>query len=76
MTEEKKETKTVFDQTTVKHMKLKNRLFLCPCIHTVPKIESIVQNGIAFVTTEGCIISDFVLSKLQPEGPFRIDSDE
>ena len=76
MAEEKKETKTVFDQTTVKHMKLKNRLFLGPCIHTVPKIESIVQNGIALVTTEGCIISDFVLSKLQPEGPFRIDSDE
>ena len=28
------------------------------------------------VTTEGCIIGDFVLSKLQPEGPFRIDTDE
>ena len=28
------------------------------------------------VTTEGCIVGDFALTKLQPEGPFRIDSDE
>lgn len=65
--------KTVFDETTLKNLKLKNRVFLGPCIHTAPKIESIVKNDIALVTTEGCIIGDFVLSKLQPEGPFRID---
>lgn len=76
MADEKKESKTVFDETTLKNLKLKNRVFLGPCIHTAPKIESIVQNGIALVTTEGCIVGDFVLSKLQPEGPFRIDTDE
>ena len=28
------------------------------------------------VTTEGCIVGDYAFSKLQPEGPFRIDTDE
>ena len=28
------------------------------------------------VTTEGCIIGDYAFTKLQPEGPFRIDTDE
>ena len=68
--------KTAFDKTTVKHMKLKSRVFLGPCIHTAPKIEAIVQNEVAMVTTEGCIIGDYLFTKLQPEGPFRIDSDE
>ena len=69
-------TKTAFDETTLKNMKLKNRVFLGPCIHTAPKIESIVQNDVAMVTTEGCIIGDYAFTKLQPEGPFRIDTDE
>ena len=30
----------------------------------------------ALVITEGAIVGDFTLSSLQPEGPFRIDSDE
>ena len=69
-------TKTAFDETTVKHMKLKNRIFLGPCIHVASKIESIVKNDVAMVTTEGCIIGDFEFTKLQPDGPFRIDTDE
>jgi 2,4-dienoyl-CoA reductase-like NADH-dependent reductase (Old Yellow Enzyme family) len=28
------------------------------------------------VTTEGCIVGDFALTQLQPDGPFRIDTDE
>ena len=28
------------------------------------------------VTTEGCIVGDYAPTKFQPEGPFRIDSDE
>ena len=28
------------------------------------------------VTTEGCIVGDYAFTKLQPEGPFRIDTDE
>ena len=26
--------------------------------------------------TEGCIVGDYTFSKMQTEGPFRIDSDE
>ena len=73
---EKQCTKTVFDKTTLKNLKFKNRVFLGPCTHTPEKIESIVKNDISMVTTEGCIVGDFALTKLQPEGPFRIDTDE
>ena len=76
MAENQKNIKTAFDETTLKNLKLKNRIFLGPCIHTAPKIESIVKNDIAMVTTEGCIVGDYAFSKLQPEGPFRIDTDE
>ena len=73
---EKQCTKTVFDKTTLKNLKFKNRVFLGPCTHNPEKIESIVKNDISMVTTEGCIVGDFALTKLQPEGPFRIDTDE
>ena len=76
MAEEQKDIKTIFDETTLKNVKLKNRVFLGPCIHVASKIENIVKNDIAMVTTEGCIVGDFALSKLQPDGPFRIDTDE
>ena len=76
MAEEQKDIKTIFDETTLKNAKLKNRVFLGPCIHVASKIENIVKNDIAMVTTEGCIVGDFALSKLQPDGPFRIDTDE
>ena len=76
MVENQKNIKTAFDETTLKNLKLKNRVFLGPCIHTAPKIENIVKNDIAMVTTEGCIVGDYAFSKLQPEGPFRIDTDE
>ena len=82
MKEDKKESnpsekaKSVFDSTTLKNLKFKNRVFLGPCIHTAPKIEKIVENDVSMVTTEGCIIGDYAFTKLQPEGPFRIDTDE
>ena len=76
MEEDKKNNKTVFDETTLKNLKLKNRVFLGPCIHVAQKIENIVKNDVAMVTTEGCIVGDFALTKLQPDGPFRIDTDE
>ena len=75
MAENEKNIKTAFDETTLKNLKLKNRIFLGPCIHTAPKIESIVKNDIAMVTTEGCIVGDYAFSKLQPKWPFRIDTD-
>ena len=73
---EKQCSKTVFDKTTLKHLKFKNRVFLGPCTHTPEKIKSIVKNDISMVITEGCIVGDFALTKLQQEGPFWIDSDE
>ena len=75
MSEEKK-IKSAFDETTVKNLKLKNRIFLGPCTHMPSKIENIVKNDVSLVTTEGCIVGDYAFTKLQPEGPFRIDTDE
>ena len=72
----KKKNKSVFDETTLKNLKLKNRVFFGPISHTAEKIENIVKNDVALVITEGAIVGDFTLSSLQPEGPFRIDSDE
>ena len=72
----KKKNKSVFDETTLKNLKLKNRVFFGPISHTAEKIENIVKNDVALVITEGSIVGDFTLSNLQPEGPFRIDSDE
>ena len=57
-------------------MKLKSRVFLGPITHLPQKLEAVVKNNVALVTTEGCIVGDFSPSKLQTEGPFRIDSDE
>ena len=68
--------KSVFDETTLKGLKLKSRVFLGPITHSSQKIEAIVSNGVALVTTEGAIVGDYTFSKLQAEGPFRIDSDE
>ena len=72
----KKITKTVFDETTLKNLKLKNRVFFGPISHTAERIENIVKNNVALVITEGAIVGDYTFTKLQPEGPFRIDSDE
>ena len=72
----KKKNKSVFDETTLKNLKLKNRVFFGPISHLAEKIENIVKNDVALVITEGAIVGDFTLSSLQPEGPFRIDSDE
>ena len=72
----KKNPKTVFDETTLKNLKLKNRVFFGPICHVPEKIEAIVKNDVAFVITEGAVVGDYTFSKLQPDGPFRIDSDE
>ena len=72
----KKSNKSVFDETTLKNLKLKSRVFLGPITHLPEKIESIVKNKVAIVLTEGCIVGDYTFSKMQTEGPFRIDSDE
>ena len=62
-----KKYKTAFDETTLKNRKLKSRIFLGPCTHTPSKIENIVKNGVAMVTTEGCIVADYAPTKFQPE---------
>ena len=72
----KKNKKSIFDKTTLKNLKLKNRVFFGPISHVAEKIENIVKNDVALVITEGAVVGDYTFSKLQPEGPFRIDSDE
>ena len=72
----KKNNKNVFDETTLKNLKLKNRVFLGPISHSIQKIEEAVKNDVALVITEGSVVSDYTPWNLQPEGPFRIDSDE
>ena len=72
----KKNIKNIFDETTLKGLKLKNRILLGPSSHNIEKIENIVKNDVSLVITEGCIVGDFALTNLQPEGPFRIDNDE
>ena len=72
----KKSNKSVFDETTLKNQKLKSRVFLGPITHLPEKMEAVVKNGVALITTEGCIVGDYSFSKLQAEGPFRIDNDE
>ena len=75
MKDDKKESnpsekvKSVFDSTTLKNLKFKNRVFLGPCIHTAPKIEKIVENDVSMVTTEGCIIGDYAFTKRNQKVP-------
>ena len=72
----KKNSKSIFEETTLKNLKLKNRVFFGPISHVAEKIENIVKNDVALVITEGAVVGDYTFSKLQPDGPFRIDSDE
>ena len=65
----KKFNKSVFDETTLKNLKLKNRVFFGPISHTAERIENIVKNDVALVITEGAVVGDYIFSKLQPEGP-------
>ena len=72
----KKNIKNVFDETTIKNLKLKNRVFLGPITHNIEKIEKIVKNNISLVVTDGAAVGDFSISYFQPEKPFRIDDDK
>ena len=42
----RKTAKSVFDETTLKNLKLKNRVFFGPISHTVKRIESTVKNDV------------------------------
>ena len=68
--------KNVFDETTLKNLKLKNRVFFGPITHDIEKIETAVKNDVALVITEGAIVGDHKISSVQPEGPLIIDKDE
>ena len=64
--------KGVFDETTLKNLKLKNRVFFGAIIHDLEKIEKIAQNDVALIITDGAIVGD-----LPPnEKVFRVDKDE
>jgi len=68
--------KNLFDKTTLKNLKLKNRVFFGPITHDIQKIETAVKNEVALVITEGAIVGDHKVSTVQPEGPLIIDKDE
>ena len=72
----KKNNKNIFDETTLKNLKLKNRIFFGPIIHDAKKIENIVKNDVALVVTDGAVVGDLPNSKSLPNQIFRIDSDE
>ena len=44
--------------------------------HNLEKIESVAQNDVALIVTEGCMVGDFYPTPLQNWGPFRVESDE
>ena len=72
----KKDNKSIFDETTLKNLKLKNRVFFGPIIHDAQKIENIAKNDVAFVITDGAVVGDLPNSDSQTNKLFRIDSDE
>ena len=72
----KKNKKNIFDKTTLKNLKLKNRVFFGPIIHDAQKIENIAKNDIALVITDGAVVGDLDNSKSQTNQFFRIDRDE
>ena len=71
-----KKNKNVFDETTLKNLKLKNRVFFGAISHDPKKIEAVAKNEAALIVTEGCMVGDFYPTPLQNGGPFRVDSDE
>ena len=71
----KKNTKNLFDKTTLNNLKLKNRIFFGPITHDIKKIESIIKNDVALALTDGAIVGD-ASTKLKKEGTFMIDDDK
>jgi len=67
--------KGVFDETTLKNLKLKNRVFFGAIIHDLQKIEKIAQNDVALILTDGAIVGDLPPS-VDNEKIFRVDKDE
>jgi len=68
-------SKSVFDETTLKNLKLKNRVFFGAIIHDLQKIEKIAQNDVALILTDGAIVGDLPPS-VDNEKIFRVDKDE
>ena len=68
--------KGVFDKTTLKNLKLKNRVFFGPITHDIEKIETAAKNDVALVITEGAIVGDHNISTVEPVGPLIIDKDD
>ena len=47
--------KDVFGKTTLKNLKLKNRVFFGPITHDIEKIEPAAKNDVALVIIEGAV---------------------
>ena len=69
-------TKTIFDKTTLKNFKLKNRLFFGAITNNVQKIETLSQNGVSLIVTLGASVGDYSHSAFEEDEAFRVDSDE
>ena len=78
--------KSVFDETKLKNLKLKSRVFLGPVFDYsfingkftekgLKNYETLAKNNIALFVTEGMVIGDYCPSPLKKE-VFRIDNDE
>ena len=73
---QKRSNKSVFQETTLKSLKLKNRVFCGAISYDFQKIETIVKNDVDLVLTGCSAFGDFDPTPLVKEKPFRIDSDE
>ena len=71
----KNKNKGVFDKTTLKNMKLKNRVIFGSITHDIKKIEEVIKNNVSLVITDGAIVGD-VSTKLKKEGTFIADNDD
>ena len=71
----KDKNKGVFDKTTLKNMKLKNRVIFGSITHDIKKIEEVIKNNVSLVITDGAIVGD-ASTKLKKEGTFMVDNDD
>ena len=71
----KKINKDVFDEITLKNLKLKNRVIFGAISYDLKKIEAIAQNDVALIITTGFIVGEYPSSGEKNEIP-RIDDDK
>ena len=71
-----KNHKNLFEEVTLKNLKLKSRVVFGAISYDFQKMETIAQNDVALIITGGSAVGDFAPTSLVKEQPIRIDSDE